>query len=40
MENIQHFKHDYEHSGGTVEIMGLHEHEPVSKHKLAARKRK
>jgi MFS superfamily sulfate permease-like transporter len=40
MENIQHFKHDYEHFGGTVKIIGLHEHEAVSNHKLAARKKK
>jgi MFS superfamily sulfate permease-like transporter len=40
MENIEHFKHDYEHTGGTVQIIGLNEHDAVSKHKLAARKKK
>lgn len=40
MENISHFKHDYEFTGGTVDIIGLNDHEPVSEHKLAARKRK
>lgn len=40
MENISHFKHDYEFSGGKVDIIGLNDHEPVSEHKLAARKRK
>lgn len=40
MENLQHFQHDYEADGGTVEIIGLDNHIAVSKHKLAARKNK
>ncbi|HMT54123.1 MAG TPA: SulP family inorganic anion transporter [Saprospiraceae bacterium] len=38
MENLQHFKHDYEASGGTVTIKGLENHKPLSKHELAGRK--
>lgn len=38
MENLHHFQHDYESAGGTVKIVGLDGHEPVSKHHLAARK--
>jgi MFS superfamily sulfate permease-like transporter len=40
MENLQHFKHDYEANGGTVDISGIHEHRPMSGHYLAARKKK
>lgn len=40
MENLNHFKHDYEEQGGKVTIKGLHNHEPLSKHKLSARKKK
>lgn len=39
MENLHHFEHDYVASGGTVNIVGLHDHKPMSNHKLAARKR-
>jgi len=39
MENIEHFVSDYTKSNGTVEIIGLHEHKPLSSHKLAARKK-
>jgi MFS superfamily sulfate permease-like transporter len=39
MENLNHFKHDYENEGGTVEIVGLDGHKPVSSHKLAAHKK-
>lgn len=39
MENIQHFASDYSKSNGTVEIIGLEEHKPLSSHKLAARKK-
>lgn len=39
MENLHHFKHDYEAAGGKVSIVGLEEHTPVSEHKLAARKK-
>ena len=40
MENILHFKHDYEHDGGKVNIIGLDEHAAVSSHEAAARKKK
>jgi len=39
MENIEHFASDYAKSNGTVELIGLHEHKPLSSHKLAARKK-
>ncbi|MEZ4909645.1 MAG: SulP family inorganic anion transporter [Saprospiraceae bacterium] len=39
MENLEHFKHDYELSGGTVKIVGLEYHKPLSKHDLASRKK-
>lgn len=39
MENIEHFKHDYEHEGGSVTIIGLDDHRAVSGHKSAARKK-
>lgn len=38
MENLHHFQHDYEGNGGTVHIIGLENHEPVSSHELAARR--
>ncbi|MDR6562546.1 MULTISPECIES: SulP family inorganic anion transporter [unclassified Arcicella] len=38
MENLHHFEHDYVEGGGTVKIIGLDNHKPVSGHKLAARK--
>jgi len=38
MENIHHFEHDYKEQGGTFQIVGLHNHNPLSDHKLAARK--
>ena len=38
IENIEHFASDYAKSNGTVEIIGLHEHKPLSSHKLAARR--
>lgn len=40
MENILHFKHDYEHDGGKVNITGLDSHAAVSAHEAAARKKK
>jgi hypothetical protein len=40
MENLHHFKHDYEANGGSVEIIGLDNHAGVSTHKLAAQKKK
>jgi MFS superfamily sulfate permease-like transporter len=39
MENLEHFKHDYEREGGTVNIVGLDDHRAVSEHKAAARKK-
>ncbi len=38
MENLHHFEHDYEATGGHVKIVGLENHKPVSSHGLAARK--
>ena len=37
MVNLEHFKHDYESSGGTVQIVGLDNHKPLSNHSLASR---
>ncbi|RXR23895.1 SulP family inorganic anion transporter [Flavobacterium stagni] len=40
MESLEHFKHDYEAvDGGKVKIIGLESHQPLSEHKLAARKK-
>jgi MFS superfamily sulfate permease-like transporter len=39
MENLNHFKLDYENEGGTVEIVGLDGHKSVSSHDLSARKK-
>ena len=39
MENLEHFKHDYEREGGSVKIIGLDSHRAVSSHKAAARKK-
>lgn len=36
VENIYHFKHNYEDDGGRFDITGLHNHTPVSNHKYAA----
>jgi MFS superfamily sulfate permease-like transporter len=38
MENLHHFEHDYAENGGSVKIIGLESHKPVSSHDLAARK--
>ncbi|MFM6983673.1 MAG: SulP family inorganic anion transporter [Chitinophagaceae bacterium] len=38
MENILHFKHDYEEQNGKVTITGLDNKRPVSEHQAAARK--
>jgi MFS superfamily sulfate permease-like transporter len=38
MENLHRFQQDYEKNGGTVRIIGLENHAPVSNHPLAARK--
>jgi MFS superfamily sulfate permease-like transporter len=37
MENLLHFKHDYEAQGGKVHINGLENHQPLSTHLAAAR---
>jgi MFS superfamily sulfate permease-like transporter len=39
MENLHHFEQDYTAEGGTVTIIGLEQHKPVSSHELAARKK-
>jgi MFS superfamily sulfate permease-like transporter len=39
MENLQHYKHDYEKDGGQFLITGLESHKPFSKHELSARKK-
>ncbi|MFM7399717.1 MAG: SulP family inorganic anion transporter, partial [Bacteroidota bacterium] len=39
MENLHHFEHDYIAAGGTVSIVGFDDHQPLSDHKLAARKK-
>jgi MFS superfamily sulfate permease-like transporter len=39
MENLHHFERDYVAEGGTVQILGLDDHKPLSNHKLAARKK-
>jgi MFS superfamily sulfate permease-like transporter len=39
MENLHLFEHDYQATGGTVKIIGLDEHKPLSKHHLAGRKK-
>lgn len=39
MENLHHFERDYIAEGGTVQILGLDDHKPLSNHKLAARKK-
>jgi MFS superfamily sulfate permease-like transporter len=38
MENLHRFQQDYEENGGTVKIIGLEKHQPMSAHSLAARK--
>ena len=40
MENLEHFKHDYELGGGTVKFKGLEKHKSLSDHPLAARKKR
>ena len=39
MESLEHFKKDYERSGGTVEVVGVENHKPLSSHHLSARKK-
>jgi MFS superfamily sulfate permease-like transporter len=38
MEHLHHYENDYVAQGGKFEIVGLHEHKPVSLHPLAARR--
>lgn len=41
MENLEHFKHDYEsHDNSTVSVIGLEDHKPLSNHPLSSRKNK
>lgn len=40
MENLYRFQESYEDTGGTVKIIGLENHTPVSDHPLAAQKAK
>ncbi|MCG9912352.1 MAG: SulP family inorganic anion transporter [Flavobacteriales bacterium] len=40
MENLQHYKSDYEREGGVFIIAGLQEHSSFSNHDLAGRKKK
>ncbi len=37
LEYLDHFRHDYERTGGKVELRGLEEHRAVSGHPLSAR---
>ncbi len=39
MENLHHFEHDYVQTGGTVTIIGLKEHKPISDHQHSARRK-
>lgn len=39
MENMEHFKHDYEARGGKVIITGLNDHVPLAGHELSTRKK-
>lgn len=39
MENLHHFEYDYNAAGGKLSITGLHEHKPLSGHKLSAHKK-
>jgi MFS superfamily sulfate permease-like transporter len=41
MENLEHFKQDYEahHEGGSVTIVGLENHKPLSNHPKSSRKK-
>lgn len=38
MEGLHHFEHNYIANGGTVQIIGLDNHKPLSSHSLAARR--
>lgn len=40
MENLEHFKHDYEANGGMVVIKGLENHQSLSNHPLSSKKNK
>jgi len=39
MENLHHYKHDYEHNGGSFALVGLENHKSLSKHELSVRKK-
>jgi MFS superfamily sulfate permease-like transporter len=40
MENLHDIQHNYERKGGSFQIVGLHDHEPLSAHPHASRKNK
>ncbi len=40
MENLSNYKNAYERNGGKFEIIGMESHIPVSKHPMAARRKK
>ncbi len=40
MENLHHYQHDYENSGGQFILIGFENHTSLSEHKLSARKKK
>lgn len=40
MENLSNYKNAYERNGGQFEIIGMESHIPVSKHPMAARRKK
>ncbi|MBU3676880.1 MAG: DUF2490 domain-containing protein, partial [Chitinophagaceae bacterium] len=40
MENLHHFENEYIRNGGTFLIQGINHHQPVSNHRMAARKKK
>lgn len=39
MEKLHHLRHDFERDGRKLSVVGLEEHEPLSAHPLAARRR-
>jgi MFS superfamily sulfate permease-like transporter len=39
MENLHHYKHDYEHNGGSFALVGLENHKSLSQHELSVRKK-
>lgn len=39
LENLEHFKHDYEANGGKVNVVGLESHQAFSNHPNSSRKK-